>query len=654
MRFDEAEAKYRELEEQLLHGELKEEEFLVQAAQLRAVDQEGRRWMISARTGRWLVHDGQQWVFATPPPTPDDLESPAGAAALEGEAAAGQAEAERKAESPPRRTRSLATVPRFLLVGIAALLLLGCLIGGGISAWVFLLRDWGAEPTPVAEAPTDVPLVQTYTPRPATPTYTPTFTPTPSRTPTPTNTPLATDTPTPTNTPPPTPSRTLAPPTATGTPTVVATQVSTRVTSVAAVSATPSSTATPAPPSGQTYTVQAGDTLFEIALEFGVSVRALAEANGIDNTSLIRPGMVLVIPIPGTTPQAPTATLTPTWTPIVVRTPTATGTTTPRATSTPTPTTASATRTPTPTPTTSGPTATPRPTNTPRPTATPTAQPVALAGKIAFTVWNPFVNKYELYVSLIDGTGRNLLGEGYRQPQFRQDGNLLAVNGDGSPNFEHLVTMNPSGGNKVEVSNYSEDSFPSWSPDGAIVAYSSASWGDGEIRLGIVNDMFGKQQDWIKIGTTEIRGEYPFWMADGRVVYHGCDFLGDQAACGLYWVGAGGGTYQRLTNDRSDTAPAGYGSRVAFMSARDGNWEVYAVNMDGSGLVRLTNNNALDGLPTWSPDGKSVAFVSNRDGAWGIWVMNANGSNQRKLFDLGGSYGSGAYDWTRERISWAP
>jgi LysM repeat protein len=650
MRFDEAETKYRELEEQLLRGELKEEEFLVQAAQLRTVDGEGRRWMISARTGRWLVHDGQQWVFATPPSEPEDVEAPGAAVGDEGEMVADQA----RAEAAPQRKRSLAALPRFLVVGIAALLLLGCLAGGGISAWVFLLRDWGEEATPVAEAPTDVPLVQTYTPRPATPTYTPTFTPTPSRTPTPTNTPMATNTPTPTDTPPPTPSWTPAPPTTTNSPTPAVTEASTRVTSVAAVSPTASSTPTPAPPSGQTYTVRAGDTLFEIALEFGVSVRALAEANGIDNTSLIRPGMVLVIPVPGTTPQAPTTTPTPTWTPIVVRTPTTTGTTTPRTTPTPTPTPTRATRTPTPTPTTSGPTATPRPSNTPRPTATPTAQPATLSGKIAFTVWNPFVNKYELYVSLIDGSGRNLLGEGYRQPQFRQDGNLLAVNGDGSPNFEHLITMDPSGGNKAEVSNYSEDSYPSWSPDGAIVAYSSTSWGDGQSRLGIVNDMFGKQQDWIKIGTTEIRGQYPFWMADGRVVYQGCDFLGDQAACGLYWVGAGGGAYQRLTTDQSDTAPAGSGNRVAFMSARDGNWEVYAINMDGSGLVRLTENNALDGLPTWSPNGQSIAFVSNRDGNWGIWVMNANGSSQRKLFDLGGGYGSGAYDWTKERISWAP
>jgi Tol biopolymer transport system component len=305
-------------------------------------------------------------------------------------------------------------------------------------------------------------------------------------------------------------------------------------------------------------------------------------------------------------------------------------------------------------PTPSGPTATPKPTNTPKPAATPTSQPATLSGKIAFTLWNPFVGKYELYVSRIDGSGRNKLGDGFRQPQFRQDGNLLAANGDGAPNYEHLVTMNASGGDLREVSLYTEDSHPTWSPDGAIVAYSSDSWGDGQIRLGIVNDMFGKQQDWIKYGQTEIRGNFPFWMADGRVIYHGCDFMGDQGACGLYWVGAGGGRYQRLTTHTSDTAPAGAGSRVAFMSARDGNWEIYAVNVDGSGLKRLTQNNAQDGLPTWSPDGKSIAFVSNRGGVWAIWVMNVDGSNQRKLFDLGGGYGSGEYDWTTERISWAP
>jgi TolB protein len=143
-------------------------------------------------------------------------------------------------------------------------------------------------------------------------------------------------------------------------------------------------------------------------------------------------------------------------------------------------------------------------------------------------------------------------------------------------------------------------------------------------------------------------------MPDGKVVYQGCAFWSGGGNCGLHKVSEGGGTPERLTDHQSDTAPSGAGSRVAFMSSRDGNWEIYTVGMGGGTQQRLTENNAQDGLPTWSPDGKSIAFVSNRSGAWAIWVMNADGSNQRRLFDLGGGYGSGEYDWTFERISWAP
>ena len=647
MRFQEAKRRFRELEAQFLSGKLPEDEFLNRVVGLQVTDEEGRRWMIHARTGRWMVHDGQQWVFAEPsweaptlhdatviearaplPPQPE----PVPQVAQPSPPATVQPDVHRDRAVPPPPSSS--SIRSRLLGFFVVLVALGCLVSGGVTAWVMFLRDLG-DPTPTAADPSPVAMVETYTPRPATATYTPTPTATPTRTPRPTSTSTATETPEATRTPLP------ASPTPSATPTLASTTAATTATTVAAVA--------------RTYAVQPGETLSEIAARFDVSVNELASANGITNPALIRAGQVLTIPSSTAALDVTGTTATPTWTPIVLTTSTRTASTTPtpsatptRATSTPTP-----TRTPSPTATRSGPSPTPSPTNTPRPTNTPTAQPAALSGKISFTVWDPVAGDYELYVSRIDGSGRNMLGQGFRQPQFRQDGNLLAVNGEAS-NYEHLVIMNPSGGDMREVSNYTEDAFPSWSPDGAIVAYSSTSWGDGQTRLGIVHDMFGKSQEWIRISTTEIRGEYPFWMADGRIVYHGCDFLGDHGACGLFWVGAGGGNYVRLTTDNSDTAPAGSGSRVAFMSSRDGNWEVYTVNMDGGGLKRLTNNAARDGLPSWSPDGKSIAFVSDRDGAWAIWAMDASGSNQRKLFNLGGGYGSGEYDWTRERISWGP
>ena len=81
---------------------------------------------------------------------------------------------------------------------------------------------------------------------------------------------------------------------------------------------------------------------------------------------------------------------------------------------------------------------------------------------------------------------------------------------------------------------------------------------------------------------------------------------------------------------------AGGGSegRIAFVSDRDGDDEIYAMNADGSGLARLTNNPAYDAFPSWSPDGRKIAFVSDRgDGDDEIYAMNADGSGVTRLTD---------------------
>src|SRR5882724_6665419 len=71
----------------------------------------------------------------------------------------------------------------------------------------------------------------------------------------------------------------------------------------------------------------------------------------------------------------------------------------------------------------------------------------------------------------------------------------------------------------------------------------------------------------------------------------------------------------------SSSVSSGHG-KILFSSDRDGNWDIYTMNVDGSNIVNLTHNPAEDQGPVWSPDGTKIAFVSKRDGREDIFVMN--------------------------------
>src|SRR5438067_7224537 len=73
------------------------------------------------------------------------------------------------------------------------------------------------------------------------------------------------------------------------------------------------------------------------------------------------------------------------------------------------------------------------------------------------------------------------------------------------------------------------------------------------------------------------------------------------------------------------------GDKIAFKSDRDGNGEIYVMNVDGSRPTRLTNNPADEYYPAWSPTGSQIAFVSNRDGNYEIYVMRPDGVGQTRV-----------------------
>src|SRR6266513_4936169 len=97
------------------------------------------------------------------------------------------------------------------------------------------------------------------------------------------------------------------------------------------------------------------------------------------------------------------------------------------------------------------------------------------------------------------------------------------------------------------------------------------------------------------------------------------------------------------------TSASGSG-RIAFVSDRDGNNEIYVMNADGTGLTRLTDGGA--GYPAWSPDGSRIAFSSARDGHNNIYVMNADGTGVTQLTTSTRSFGSQAPAWCGTKIAY--
>ena len=77
--------------------------------------------------------------------------------------------------------------------------------------------------------------------------------------------------------------------------------------------------------------------------------------------------------------------------------------------------------------------------------------------------------------------------------------------------------------------------------------------------------------------------------------------------------------------------PTSGSEMIIFYSDRDGNREIYSIDVDGSNLTRITNNSSDDEDPRWSPDGSKIGFQSKRDGNWEIYSMNSNGTNQTRL-----------------------
>jgi hypothetical protein len=260
-------------------------------------------------------------------------------------------------------------------------------------------------------------------------------------------------------------------------------------------------------------------------------------------------------------------------------------------------------------------------------------------GKLAYSVFNTINGLYDLMVVNAAAPIPVRYYSHVGQPSWRWDGSALAFK---SWAEDGLLTIPADGGTASYVLDFSA-SYPSFSPDGGRIAFSTLAFSENW-------QIYFVPLDGSYLPQFVANGQYPTWGPRGNIAYSGCS--PDGTACGIFLDNPDDGEPAiQLTASLLDV-PMSWSSdgvNLAYMSTFDGDWDVYNVNIYG-GVTLLTDSPSVDSLPAWAPDGSGLAFISDRDGSWGIYLMRPDGSEQRKIIDLGTQH----HNWTSERLSWGP
>jgi Tol biopolymer transport system component len=198
--------------------------------------------------------------------------------------------------------------------------------------------------------------------------------------------------------------------------------------------------------------------------------------------------------------------------------------------------------------------------------------------------------------------------------------------------FDTIVRTNREGTNNRIIASTFGVSQASVSPDGRRIAHVQSIVGTAPIFIGAADDVTKR--------TELVAGIYPSWSSDGkRIVYSAHAADSTEGSFDIYSINVDGTGKKRLTNSGAFNAEAQFspdGKRIVYTSTRlkaPPFPVIFTVNEDGNNSKRLTKIQGGDFNPRWTLDGSRIVFLSAQSGITRFNVMNADGSNQKLLLN---------------------